>query len=196
MNAFGSIFTDNDEITAAFKGYGALSWGDMTRGCSKARNGSSGPGTGPSCRRMDARPRRRRGQTESRRQVADVGCGHGASVVVMADAYPNSRFWGFDFHAPSIDIARARAEHAEVADRTTFEVAAAEGYDGRFDLICFFDCLHDMGDPAGSPVTPASTSSRAAPCCLSSLSRSTTRSNLTCNPMAPCSTRLVRSLHP
>jgi 2-polyprenyl-3-methyl-5-hydroxy-6-metoxy-1,4-benzoquinol methylase len=57
--------------------------------------------------------------------------------------------WGFDNHAPSIDTARERATEAGVADRTTFEVADATNYPGRFDLICFFDCLHDMGDPVG-----------------------------------------------
>jgi SAM-dependent methyltransferase len=68
----------------------------------------------------------------------------------MAQAYPNSRIWGFDFHGPSIDTARLRAEEAGVADRVSFEIADSKGYDGRFDLICFFDCLHDMGDPAGA----------------------------------------------
>jgi SAM-dependent methyltransferase len=67
----------------------------------------------------------------------------------MAGAYPASRIWGFDFHNPSVETARARSEEAGVADRTTFESADAQGYDGTFDLICFFDCLHDMGDPVG-----------------------------------------------
>jgi ribosomal protein L11 methylase PrmA len=66
-------------------------------------------------------------------RVADVGCGHGASAVVMADAYPASRIWGFDFHSPSVDTARQRAEEAGVADRTKFEVADAKGYDGTFE---------------------------------------------------------------
>jgi cyclopropane fatty-acyl-phospholipid synthase-like methyltransferase len=83
-------------------------------------------------------------------RVADIGCGHGASAIVMADAYPASRIWGFDFHGPSIETARLRAEEAGVGDRTTFEVADAKGYGGTFDLICFFDCLHDMGDPVGN----------------------------------------------
>src|SRR5215472_18715789 len=78
-------------------------------------------------------------------RVADVGCGLGASVVVMADAYPNSRFWGFDYHEPSIKTARQRSAEAGVDDRTMFEVAGAKNYKGTYDLICFFDCLHDMG---------------------------------------------------
>jgi SAM-dependent methyltransferase len=84
-------------------------------------------------------------------KVADVGCGHGASTIIMAQAYPNSRFHGFDNHAPSIEHARRAAEEAGVADRTTFEVASAEAIpEGPYDLVCFFDCLHDMGDPAGA----------------------------------------------
>ncbi len=81
--------------------------------------------------------------------MADIGCGHGASVVVMADSYPHSRFWGFDYHPPSIETARQRAVDAGVQDRTTFEVSGAKEYSGTYDLICFFDCLHDMGDPVG-----------------------------------------------
>jgi 2-polyprenyl-3-methyl-5-hydroxy-6-metoxy-1,4-benzoquinol methylase len=83
-------------------------------------------------------------------KVADIGCGHGASSVVIADAYPESHVYGFDFHEPSIETARARAEEAGVADRTTFEVADATSYTGPFGLICFFDCLHDLGDPVGA----------------------------------------------
>ena len=82
-------------------------------------------------------------------RVADVGCGHGASVVVMASAYPESTVHGFDFHPASIETARSRADEAGVSDRTEFSVANAKGYTGSYDLICFFDCLHDMGDPVG-----------------------------------------------
>lgn len=84
-------------------------------------------------------------------KVADVGCGHGASSIVMAQAYPNSTFFGFDYHAASIAIARQRAEEAGVADRVQFEIATAKTYPGSdYDLICFMDCLHDMGDPLGA----------------------------------------------
>jgi SAM-dependent methyltransferase len=83
-------------------------------------------------------------------RVADIGCGHGASVVVMAEAFPNSTITGFDFHEPSIATARKRAADAGVADRTRFEVATSKSYPGTYDLICFFDCLHDMGDPVGA----------------------------------------------
>lgn len=83
--------------------------------------------------------------------VADVGCGHGASTVLMAQAFPASTFTGFDYHAPSIAAARAAAAAAGVEDRVTFEVAPAATFPGAgYDLVCFFDCLHDMGDPVGA----------------------------------------------
>jgi ubiquinone/menaquinone biosynthesis C-methylase UbiE len=83
--------------------------------------------------------------------VADVGCGHGHSTILMAQAFPQSRFHGFDVHAASIDEARRNAEKAGVSDRVSFEVARAVDYaDKRYGLICFFDCLHDMGDPVAA----------------------------------------------
>ena len=84
-------------------------------------------------------------------KVADVGCGHGSSTIIMAQAYPNSRFWGFDNHEKSIETARQRAADAGVSDRVTFAVAnAREIPDEQFDLVAFFDCLHDMGDPVSA----------------------------------------------
>src|SRR6202789_4544552 len=83
--------------------------------------------------------------------VADIGCGHGASTLLMAKAYPKSRFFGFDYHKPSIEKARKKAEEAGVAARVTFQVAPAKAFPGKnYDLVAFFDCLHDMGDPAGA----------------------------------------------
>ena len=83
-------------------------------------------------------------------KVADIGCGHGASTTLMAKAFPNSTFIGYDYHAASIDVARERAKLAGI-DNARFEVADATGYPERdFDLIAFFDCLHDMADPAGA----------------------------------------------
>jgi len=84
-------------------------------------------------------------------RVADVGCGHGASTILMARAFPNSEFVGFDYHAPSIARARSAAEEAGVSTRCTFEVTPAKEYPGRdYDLVAVFDCLHDMGDPVGA----------------------------------------------
>jgi SAM-dependent methyltransferase len=83
-------------------------------------------------------------------KAADIGCGHGASTVLMAKAFPASQFVGYDYHAPSIEIARLRAKAAGVSN-VSFEQADASGYKGRdFDLIAFFDCLHDMADPDGA----------------------------------------------
>jgi 2-polyprenyl-3-methyl-5-hydroxy-6-metoxy-1,4-benzoquinol methylase len=82
--------------------------------------------------------------------VADVGCGHGSSTLLMAKAYPKSQFIGFDFHPPSIERARELARDAGVADRVRFEKATAKDFPGSYDLVAFFDCLHDMGDPAGA----------------------------------------------
>jgi len=84
-------------------------------------------------------------------RVADVGCGHGASTILMAQAFPNSSFVGSDYHAGSIETARRRAEEAGVAARVRFEAASASTYGGTgYDLVTMFDCLHDMGDPVGA----------------------------------------------
>ena len=83
--------------------------------------------------------------------VADVGCGYGASTILMAQAFPNSIFVGSDYHDGSIETARRRAHEAGVAERVRFEVAPAAAYAGAgYDLVTMFDCLHDMGDPAGA----------------------------------------------
>jgi 2-polyprenyl-3-methyl-5-hydroxy-6-metoxy-1,4-benzoquinol methylase len=83
-------------------------------------------------------------------KIADIGCGLGASTILMAKAYPNSKVFGFDYHAESIAMAREAAEKEGVADRITFEVAPAKSFPGKdYDFVAFFDCLHDMGDPAG-----------------------------------------------
>jgi SAM-dependent methyltransferase len=88
---------------------------------------------------------------EAGAHVADVGCGHGASTILMAEAFPRSEFIGFDYHAPSIERARESARAAGVADRVRFEIAPAKEYPGGgYDLVTMFDCLHDMGDPVGA----------------------------------------------
>ncbi|MHB8512700.1 MAG: class I SAM-dependent methyltransferase [Actinomycetota bacterium] len=84
-------------------------------------------------------------------RVADVGCGHGASTIIMAKAFPQSRFIGFDYHAGSIERARKLAAEEGVADRVSFEVSPANAIPGTdYDLIAYFDCLHDMSDPQGA----------------------------------------------
>jgi SAM-dependent methyltransferase len=83
--------------------------------------------------------------------VADIGCGHGASTILMAQAFPQSTFVGSDYHAGSIDTARERAQNARVADRVQFDAAPAAEHPGNgYDLVTMFDCLHDMGDPVGA----------------------------------------------
>jgi SAM-dependent methyltransferase len=83
--------------------------------------------------------------------VADVGCGHGASTILMAQAFPGSAFVGSDYHEGSITTARRRAAEAGVGDRVRFEVASASSFSGRgYDLVTMFDCLHDLGDPVGA----------------------------------------------
>ena len=84
-------------------------------------------------------------------KVADVGCGHGASAILMAKAYPKSEFFGFDYHAPSLERAKDLAKEAGVSDRVTFAKATAKDFPAKdYDLVAFFDCLHDMGDPVGA----------------------------------------------
>jgi SAM-dependent methyltransferase len=151
MNAVASMFNDIDKIKTAFRGDGGLAWGDHHPCLFKGtewffRTGYRAHLPSVWIPALDGV----QAKLEAGARVADVGCGHGASVVVMADAYPNSRFWGFDYHEPSIEIARERAADAGVANRTTFEIAGAKEYAGSYDLICFFDCLHDMGDPVGT----------------------------------------------
>jgi 2-polyprenyl-3-methyl-5-hydroxy-6-metoxy-1,4-benzoquinol methylase len=151
MNTLGSMYMDMQKTAAAFRGNGALSWGDhhpclfagtewFFRTGYRAYLSTSWI---PALDGVEAK-------LKAGARVADVGCGHGASVVAMSTAYPNSVVSGFDFHAPSIETCRKRARDAGISDRAKFEVATATTYPGQFDLICFFDCLHDMGDPVGA----------------------------------------------
>ena len=88
---------------------------------------------------------------ENGARVADLGCGHGASTLLMADAFPNSRFTGSDYHEGSIEAARERATEKGLADRVSFEVTGAQSIEvSDLDLVTTFDCLHDMGDPVGA----------------------------------------------
>jgi SAM-dependent methyltransferase len=151
-SALASMFLDKDKIVAAMRGNGALAWGDHHPCLFRGTERFFRPGYKthlvaewlPALEGVVPR-------LEAGAKVADVGCGHGASTVIMAQAFPKSRFHGYDYHAPSIEAARSRAREGGVAERASFAQATAKTYDGNgFDLICFFDCLHDMGDPVGA----------------------------------------------
>jgi 2-polyprenyl-3-methyl-5-hydroxy-6-metoxy-1,4-benzoquinol methylase len=186
MNTFASMFHDMDKIKAAFRGDGALSWGDHDQCLFKGTEWFFRTGYRaylpsdwiPALDGVEAK-------LAAGASVADVGCGHGASVVVMAQAYPNSQFAGFDYHEPSVATARLRAREAGIDQRVRFEVATAKDYRGSYDLICFFDCLHDMGDPVGvarharEHLTPDGTVLLVEPFALD-----TRADNLASNPMA------------
>jgi SAM-dependent methyltransferase len=150
MATVGSLHNDFEKIAAAMRGDGKLAWGEhhphlFTGTEWFFRTGYRAHLTAEWIPAMDGVAER----LAAGANVADVGCGHGASAVVLAQAYPASRIVGFDYHADSIRVARERAAEAGVADRVEFGVAGAADYPGSFDLICFFDCLHDMGDPVG-----------------------------------------------
>jgi SAM-dependent methyltransferase len=151
MYTMASLYIDIEKIAAAMRGDGKLAWGDhhphlFTGTEWFFRNGYRAHLPAEWIPAMDGVAER----LTAGARVADIGCGHGASAIAMADAYPAARVVGFDYHPDSIRVARERAAEAGVADRVEFEVAGAADYPGEFDLICFFDCLHDMGDPLGA----------------------------------------------
>ena len=151
IQAVKSVYDDEEKSTEAIRTGRGLPWGDRSPACFCGTDRFFRPGyamnlvegwipalTGA------------RAKLEAGAKVADIGCGHGSSTVLMAQAFPNSQFTGFDFHAPSVEAARAKAEAAGVAN-ASFEVAAAKDFPGGgYDLVCIFDALHDMGDPAGA----------------------------------------------
>jgi 2-polyprenyl-3-methyl-5-hydroxy-6-metoxy-1,4-benzoquinol methylase len=150
LATLGSVFIDFDKIAGAFRGNGALAWGEHHPHLFSGtewffRTGYRAMLATEWIPAMDGVT----AKLEAGAKVADVGCGHGASAVVMAEAYPASRISGFDLHDPSIQTAEKRAAEAGVGDRVAFQTASATSYPGSYDLICFFDCLHDMGDPVG-----------------------------------------------
>lgn len=144
-----SMWADEGKALDAFKTGKGVSWGDHDERlyCGVAafyRNAYRGSLVSEWLPALDGVT----AKLERGAKVADVGCGHGHSTVLMAQAYPKSKFWGFDAHEDSIKSAREVAKAAGVADRVTFEVAEASAYPRHnYDLICFFDCLHDMGRP-------------------------------------------------
>jgi len=147
-----SMYMDKDKLIAAMRGNGALAWADHHPCLFSGTERFFRPGYRanlvsnwlPALEGVVPR-------LEQGAKVADIGCGHGASTIVLAQAFPNSTFQGFDLHAPSIEEARRRATDAGVEQRASFTQASAKEFPGRdFDLVCFFDCLHDMGDPVGA----------------------------------------------
>jgi len=152
QSVVASCFMDLDKVLEAFRGNGAFPWSAhhhrMFHGVEKFfRPGYQANLTTTWLPALEGVvDKLKRGA-----KVADVGCGHGASTIVMAKAYPNSQFVGIDFHKPSVEIAGKRAVDAGLGARVSFTTATAQAYTERdFDLICFFDCLHDMGDPVGA----------------------------------------------
>jgi len=151
-NIPASMFLDEEATIAAFRSGDGVAWGDrhprMHEGvASFYRNGYRASLVSEWLPALDGVT----GALTAGGRVADVGCGHGHSTIALAEAFPASTFHGFDTHAASIAAARANAEEAGVSGRATFEVADARGYPSAgYDLICFFDCLHDLGDPEGA----------------------------------------------
>jgi SAM-dependent methyltransferase len=141
-----------DRVTESFKTGGGVSWGDqhacLFEGTERFfRAGYIGNLLSAWIPALDGV----KAKLEAGARVADVGCGLGASTILMAKAFPRSRFWGFDSHDGSIATARDRARDAGVGDRVTFQVGKSTDYPGDgYDLIAHFDCLHDMEDPAGA----------------------------------------------
>ncbi len=149
---FTSVFKDEEKILQAFKTGKGLGWGDHHHYLFEGTERFFKPGyianiTSkwiPALEGVEARLKK------GGAKVADVGCGHGASTLLMARAYPESKITGFDYHKPSIDWARKQAEKERLRN-VNFEVAGATDYPGDdYDLVAFFDCLHDMGNPAGA----------------------------------------------
>jgi len=147
-----SLFKDEEKIIEAFKTGKGLGWGDhhhyLFEGTERffKPNYIANLTTSWIPALEDVENRLKNGRVK----VADVGCGHGVSTILMAKAYPNAKIIGFDFHKPSIEWARKQAEK-EGLQNITFEVAKSTDFPGDdYDLVTFFDCFHDMGDPAGA----------------------------------------------
>jgi SAM-dependent methyltransferase len=151
-DSIASLFADEDRITEAFRTGGGMGWHEhdhrLFRGTERFfRPGYKANLVAEWIPALDGVQEK----LERGARVADVGCGHGASTVIMAEAFPDSEFYGFDYHEASIDRAREAAAAAGVSDRAHFAVASAKDYPGDgYDLVCVFDCLHDMGDPVGA----------------------------------------------
>ncbi len=148
--ALGSVYA-TDTIAERFRSGGGFAWGahdeHVQHGCERFfRPGYLNNLASAWIPALDGVD----GKLAAGARVADVGCGHGASTLLLADASPASAVTGVDAHDGSVEAARKRAADAGLAERVRFEVASATTFSGSYDLVCFFDCLHDMGDPAGA----------------------------------------------
>lgn len=150
MHALASLYQDLDRMVDVFRGDGAMPWGDHSPSLFRGMAEFFRPSyqTNLVAEWIPALDGVERKLSDGGR-IADVGCGHGVTSVLMAQAYPQAEIHGFDYHQPSIDTAREAAGIAGVSGRVTFRTATAKQFTGEFDLVCFFDCLHDMGDPVG-----------------------------------------------
>jgi len=150
FDAVAAYLGNQDAVTEGFKTGEGIGWGNQTEClfCAVAkffRPGYKANLVGSWLPALDGVVEK----LEHGINVADVGCGHGISTVIMAEAFPNSQFTGFDFHEGSIVEARGHAkEHG--LDNLKFKTALAKEFPGKYDLVCIFDCLHDMGDPVGA----------------------------------------------
>jgi SAM-dependent methyltransferase len=151
-DSIASLYADEDQILEAFRSGRGMGWHEHDHRLFRGTERFFRPGYRahlvpewiPALEGV-------REKLERGAKVADVGCGHGASTVIMAKAFPKSEFFGFDYHDASIQRAREAANEAGVEDRISFELATAKEYPGDgYDFVCVFDCLHDMGDPVGA----------------------------------------------
>jgi SAM-dependent methyltransferase len=153
LEVAASLWLDEEKITDTFRTGEGIAWGDHHHKLFCGSESLFRPGYKTFLvPEWIAATRGVEEKLKAGARVADIGCGHGASTVVMAQAFPNSHFIGYDNHPESIETAKRRAIEAGAADNITFELADAKTYDPeeKFDLICFMDCLHDMGDPVGA----------------------------------------------
>ncbi len=147
-----SLFADQEKITEAFRSGDGMGWHEhdhrLFSGTERFfRPGYRGHLVGEWIPALDGVQKK----LEDGGKVADVGCGHGASTIIMAEAFPRSEFIGFDYHDASLERAREAADEAGVGERVSFQVASAKDFPGEsYDLVTVFDCLHDMGDPVGA----------------------------------------------
>jgi len=151
-DSIASLYADEEKILEAFRSGDGMGWHEhdhrLFRGTERFfKPGYRGHLVGEWIPALDGVQEK----LEEGAKVADVGCGHGASTILMAEAFPRSEFTGFDYHDASVERAREAAQEAGVGDRVSFQVASAKDFPGEgYDFIAVFDCLHDMGDPVGA----------------------------------------------